>query len=422
MQRNKQDKSTVDSRQSTVRVPRRTKGWFARWISHGSDGLITSSASPIDGRLSMLFLALALAATAFAAPSPMQSADGTLYVGCQQSDRAPMRAPVLRFAETVKRHFEEDFLSLGSTTSPLSILLGSETNAVSTLVKDRFALRDQSFSQLIIRVPNPDTVDLELLRTAIIEALLRARARALAGSYTALTWPPWFLQGAVEASKGNLALAEACERVFALREAGALPTLEALFAPGAPAPDPAVATCFARWLLTLNAQAYTPREGESAAEITSAINTLRRDRTRSLEALLTTPWTAEAILPLDAATAWHAWLDERERAVLLPGAITRSQFARWHAALSCPSTPEAARALSERLSREAVGKPQPFCDLTELYLRACAAAALGDAFRAAALWSEADEAAAVLAAHLQREPILQQTPQAIDPKGSRFNE
>ena len=371
--------------------------------------------------LSSVILALA-AAAASAAPAPMQSADGTLYVGCQSAERAPMRAPVLRFAETVKQHFEEDFLTLGSAESPLSIILGSETNAVSTLVKDRFALRDQSFSQLIIRVPNPDTVDLELLRTAIIEALLRERTRALAGSYAALTWPPWFLQGAVDASKGNLALAEACERVFTLREAGTLPAPEALFAPGAPAPDPAVAACFARWLLTLNAKAYTPREGESAAEITCAINTLRRDRTRSLEALLTTPWTAEAVLPLDAAARWGAWLDERERAVLLPGAVTRSQFARWRASLVYPEGPEAARALSERLSREAIGKPQPFCDLTELYLRACAAAVVGDAFRAAALWSEADEAANILAAHLQREPILQQTPQAIVPKGSRFNE
>ena len=397
---------TVDSRQSTVRVPRAVIRHLSSVISH----------------LSTLFLVVALAATTFAVPAPMQSADGTLYVGCQTNDRAPMRAPVLRFAETVKRHFEADFLPLGSVESPLSILLGSETNAVSTLVKDRFTLRDQSFSQLIIRVPNPDTVDLELLRTAIIEALLRERTRALAGSYAALTWPPWFLQGAVDASKGNLALAEACERVFALREAGALPAPEALFAPGAPAPDPAVAACFARWLLTLNAKAYTPREGESAAEITSAINTLRRDRTLSLEALLTTPWTAEAILPLDAAARWGSWLDERERAVLLPGVVTRSQFARWRASLACPDSPEAARALSDRLSREAVGKPQPFCDLTELYLRACAAAVVGDAFRAAALWSEADEAAGVLAAHLQREPILQQTPQAIVPKGSRFNE
>lgn len=368
-----------------------------------------------------VILALA-AAAASAAPSPMQSADGTLYVGCQSNERAPLRGPVLRFAENVKRHFEADFLSLGSAESPLSIMLGSETNAVSTLVKDRFALRDNSFSQLIIRVPNPDTVDLELLRTAIIEALLRERSRALAGSYTALTWPPWFLQGAVDASKGNLALAEACERVFALREAGALPTPEALLAPGAPAPDPAVAACFARWLLTLNAQAYTPREGETSAEITCAINTLRRDRSRSLEALLTTPWTAEAILPFDAAARWNAWLDERERAVLLPGVITRSQFARWRAGLALPESPEAARALSERLSREAIGKPQPFCDLTELYLRACAAVSLGETFRAAALWSEADEAAQLLTLHLQHTPVLQQTPKEVLPKGTRFND
>ena len=397
---------TVDSRQSTVRVPRAVIRHLSSVISH----------------LSTLFLIVALAATTFAVPAPMQSADGTLYVGCQTNDRAPMRAPVLRFAETVKRHFEADFLPLGSVESPLSILLGSETNAVSTLVKDRFTLRDQSFSQLIIRVPNPDTVDLERLRTAIIEALLRERTRALAGTYTALTWPPWFLQGAVDSSKGNLALAEAYERAFALREAGTLPTPEALLAPGAPAPDPAVATCFARWLLTLGTQTYTPREGETPDETERALVAARRDRVRRLEALLTTPWTAEALLPLDAATAWEAWLNERERAVLLPGVVTRSQFARWRASLACPDSPEAARALSERLSREAVGKPQPFCDLTELYLRACAAAVVGDAFRAAALWSEADEAAGVLAAHLQREPILQQTPQAIVPKGSRFNE
>lgn len=371
--------------------------------------------------LSSVILALA-AAAASAAPSPMQSPDGTLYVGCQTNERAPMRAPVLRFAQTVKHHFEEDFLPLGSADSPLSIILGSETNAVSTLVKDRFALRDNSFSQLIIRVPNPDTVDLELLRTAIIEALLRERTRALAGSYAALTWPPWFLQAAVDASKGNLALAEAYEHAFALREAGTLPTPEALLAPGAPAPDPALAACFARWLLTLGTQSYTLREGENAAATERAIVALRRERIARIEALLTTPWTAQALLPPDADARWNAWLAERERAVLLPGIVTRSQFARWRKSLAFPESPEAARALSERLSREAIGKPQPFCDLTELYLRACAAAVVGDNFRAAALWSEADEAATLLAAHLQNAPLLQQTPQVFDPKGSRFND
>lgn len=318
-----------------------------------------------------------------ALPPPVQSNDGTVFVGTATAERAALRWPVLRFVDTVRANFAEVFLPLGSTASPLAVELGAETNRVDS-VERRTLRTPDGFSQLIIRVPNPETVDLEALRLAVVEALLRERARAAGGSYASLTWPAWFIAAAVDASRGSVWKAEAYERLLAAGGAPETPgrRLDDFFSETPPPRE--AAAFFAQWLFQ--------RAGGK---------TLERRAT-----LLTTPWKRADLLGAATDAAWQEWLEGLESTVFLPGVLTRSQFARWAATLAEPKTPQEAVALSERLSRFAVGRPQAFRDLTELYLRAYAAAALGKAEDYTALRAQADEAKAFLEAHLSRRPVL----------------
>ena len=323
-----------------------------------------------------------------AKPMPLQSADGALFVSCVTADRATMRWPVLRFAENVRRELGEAFVPLGSQEAPLLLQLGDATNRVER-VERRTLGADDGIAQLVIRMPNPETADLEALRVAVAEALLREKTRETAGSYAAFTWPDWFVRAAVDASRGNVWRAEAYEKVHALLEAGTLPPPDAFFAPDA-APAREVAAFFARWVFDLR-----PRQADRLA-------------------LLATPWTRAAILGAAPDEAWPAWVKDHEDTVFIPGALTRAQFRRWAAGLKEPESPEAARAACDALSRQAVGKPAVFRDLTELYLRAYAAAAMGDAEAWRARRAEADEARALLERHLETRPVLQDPPAAPD--------
>lgn len=327
-----------------------------------------------------------------ALPPPVQSNDGTVFVGASTAERAALRWPVLRFVDTVRANFAEVFLPLGSTTSPLSVELGAATNRVET-VERRTLRTPDGFSQLIIRVPNPETVDLEALRLAVVEALLRERARAAGGTYASLTWPAWFVAAAVDASRGGVWKAEAYERLRAAGNAPETPgwRLDDFFS-AAPPPREAAAF-FALWL-------FQRTGGKTVG---------------GRAALLTAPWTRADIVGSASDAAWQAWLEGLESTVFLPGVLTRSQFARWAATLAEPKTPQEAMALSEQVSRFAVGRPQVFRDLSELYLRAYAAAALGKTEDYTALRAQADEAKAFLEAHLRRQPVLSDEAQEPHP-------
>ncbi len=332
-------------------------------------------------------------------PPPLQSSDGQLFVACEDAARAPMRGAVLRFAETVRNHFAETFTPIGSRESPLSIVLGTETNAVSVVQRKRIATAD-GFSQLVLRVPNPETVDLEALRTAIVEAQLRERARALGGAYTALTLPEWFVQGAVDASRGNEWQASAGARILQLKEEGALPKVETFFALGAK-PEPEVGAFFARWVFAL-------RREEAKAK--GAGGDVRAETARRLEALIVTPWEQEAVIGQATNGAWEAWVGNLESVVFAPGVLTAPQFARWSARVVRPADGAEAQRLAEFLTRSAIGMPQPFRDVTELYLRACAARATGEREAFEGLWQEAEAARKMLEAHLSRKGVLETEP------------
>lgn len=330
-----------------------------------------------------------------ALPPPIQSSDGKVFVGVTTPERAALRWPVLRFVDTVRGNFAEVFLPLGSTESPLSLELGSVTNRVET-VERRTLRTPDGFSQLIIRVPNPETVDLDVLRLAVVEALLREQARSVGGSYGSFTWPEWFLSAAVDASRGGVWRAEAYER---LRAAGDTPQtagwrLDDFFS-STPPPREAAAF-FAQWLFQ--------RAGGRTV--------------KQRMALLTAPWTRASIVGGATDSEWRAWLLGQEDTVFMPGVLTRSQFTRWVSELKDPKTAEEAMAQSKRLSRFAVGRPQAFRDLTELYLRAYAAAALGQTETYAELRAQADEAKTFLETYLRRNPVLSDEAKEADSPSS----
>ncbi len=310
--------------------------------------------------------------------TPLISADGTVAVRSLCPERVMYRYPVLRFADEVRRNFAEEVFPIGSRDYPLSIELGAETEPLTTLEKRILRLSD-NFSQLIIRIPNPDTVSLDTLRVAIVEAQLREEIRAVKGSYAALKLPPWFIEALVDASRSSLWRAEAYETAHKVFEADTLPTLEQFFVQST-APSKEVAACFAMWVLELNA--------------------------KDPKALLTADWTQMAIVGFESDMGWTRWFEGQASKVFMPGLLTRSQFARWKNALRAPATPEMAVAITETLSRDAMGKPQIFRDLTALYLKAYGAYAMGDTAAYDELRAEADAAAAHLDKHFESNALL----------------
>ncbi len=330
-------------------------------------------------------------------PAPLQANDGTLFISVVSPERAPLRWPVLRFANTVRENFAQVFAPLGSISSPLTIELGASTNRIETIERRSMRTTD-GFSQLIIHVPNPETVDLDILRTAIIEALLRERARAEASSYADFTWPKWFLAAAVDASRGNVWKAEAYERLIA---AGTTPEtpgwrLEDFFNPQQDPPRE-VAAFFAHWL-------FQRVEGDASAQRI---------------ALITTPWEPRALLGDATNEIWQGWLMRQSGVLFLPGTLTQSQFTRWAAQLAHPTDAADAMAHANRITRFAIGRPQPFRDLSELYLRAYAAYAIGKQEQYTELRAAADEAKTFLEAHLRKNPVLKDDTDSLTPVPTR---
>lgn len=322
-------------------------------------------------------------------PGPMQSADGALYVACQSPDRANLRWPVLRFAEGVRENLSDAFVPLGTADAPLLIVLGTETNRVASVTRRSVGAAD-GFSQLAIHVPNPETVDLEVFRERIAEALLRERARSVAGAYASLQWPEWFIRAVVDASRGNVWRAEAYEKAHDLFAKGELPPIDAFFAPDANPPRE-VAAFFAQWVLERNAS--------------------EADRTT----LLTARWVRPAVLGAVEDDAWPAWFRAMEDTIFVPGTLTRSQFERWTALLTEPKDAQDAVRISNDLTRYAVGRPKAFRDLTALYLSAYGAFATGDTETYRIRRTEADSSRDLLAHILSLKPILEDTPPQGNP-------
>lgn len=318
-------------------------------------------------------------------PSPMVSSSGKFSVGCTSEEREGYRWPVMKFVEKVVTNFETFFIPVGSTDAPLYLSLGTSTNEKDTHVTRRTLTITNTFSQLVIGVPNPDVVDLNTLRVAIVEALLRESCRTQTGRYTSFTWPTWFVRGMTYASFGNVWKAEAVEGLLKELEEGALPSLRALFKDTSLEVSDETAAFFATWVMESHAKS-----------------------TRS--ALIVAPWTAEAILgaPLSEIKEmeWRQWVEAQGDKVFVPGAMTARHFERWQMLLEEPTTREHVLRITDALTRNAIGRPQLFRDLTVLYLEAYVAWLQQGMEGYRPKRERADEAAKILSEHLKRNPLL----------------
>ncbi len=310
--------------------------------------------------------------------APLISADGTVAGRSLSPERFAYRYPILRFAEDTRRSFAETVFPIGVREYPLSIEIGTETEPLTTLDRRIFRVPGD-FSQLVIRIHNPDTVSLDTLRTAIVEAQLREELRAQTGNYAGLKLPTWFVEALVDASRDNLWRAEAYEIAHKRYKDGTLPTLDEFFLPDA-TPPKEVAACFATWVLERNAA--------------------------NRKALLTAEWKPETILGLVTDQTWLNWFERQEGRVFMPGLLTRSQYERWKKGLLAPTSTEMAVELTETLTRDALGRPQPFRDLTFLYLKAYGAFATADVEGYKTLRAQADEARVFLDKHFETNPLL----------------
>lgn len=324
-------------------------------------------------------------------PPPLQSASGNYFVSCTTAERAALRWPLMRFAETVGTNLSETFLPLGSTSSPLAIEIGAQTNAVTTIERRTYRTGD-GFSQLVIRVPNPETVDLEILREGVAEALLRERVRTETGRYSSFTWPTWFLRAVVNASKGNLWKTEAYERlqIDAIRQAPI--TLDQILLTREHT-TPEADAFFALWLL--EETGYLQKENRLS--------------------LLTTPWSAETLRQTLEETQWQAWLQAQTDRIFLPGTLTRSQFKRWKESLTDPIDSADAVTQANGFGRAMLARPRLFRDLCDLYLKAYTAYISEGEAAYKPLRRQADEAAAILEQHFLHNDLL--TDEALIPAG-----
>lgn len=323
-----------------------------------------------------------------ALPTPLQSSSGAIFVSCASADRAALRWPVMRFAETINHHLSTTYLPLGSTTSPLSIELGAQTNAVSTINRRIFRTGD-GFSQLVLQIPNPETVDLEILREGVAEALLRENVRERTGRYAAYTWPQWFLRALLNAAKGNLWKAEAYERLQTQLGTAAPPSVTEILN-NRDHSTPELDAFFLIYLL--EASDFSPKAARAS--------------------LLTTPDVTALLSATVDEAKWQAWFAQLNSRVFLPGALTRSQFNRWLESLTDPTTPDEAVKQANAISRSTLARPLPFRDLADLYLAAYTAYInKGEAaYRRAR--QDADEAAAILKQHFTRYELLTHEPPA----------
>lgn len=318
-------------------------------------------------------------------PSPILSSSGKISVGCRSEERANYRWPVMKFADKVLTNFEASFAPIGSIESPLYISIGDSTDASETKLSRRVLAMGSSFSQLVIGVPNPDAVDLDNLRFAIVEAFLREECKTRTGKYANFKWPQWFVRGMTCASFGTVWKAQAYEVVYHELDTGALPTLATMFSNTAETISNETAAFFAMWVMS---------------------NLSQKERYQRL----TAPWEAESILGFSLTeqheAAWQAWVKQQDGIVFLPGSITARHFDRWQAELILPTSREEAVQITDYLTRSTIGRPQLFRDLTVLYLEAYVAWLQEGEEGYLPKRQVADEAAKILKDHLSRNPML----------------
>ena len=162
------------------------------------------------------------------------------------------RGPVLFFAGQFRRDFlRVTQLEAGRVEFPITICLGSRTN--DSRVMGSFASGAAGVTRESIEVPDPEHADLDLLRTALAQAMVREWQRTLPaapGAKPPQGAPPWLLAGLARHLGGEHRLDD-LDLVHAQWQRGRLPPLKDLLANPAPVAlqYPALQAVMAAWLL-----------------------------------------------------------------------------------------------------------------------------------------------------------------------------
>ncbi len=277
-------------------------------------------------------------------PTPLQSADGSIFVTCSTVERAPMRWPILSFASGVRETLEKRIRPLGSPQHPLSLVIGTDTAFNPGFVRRQ--MRSGDYVHLILEIPNPDTVVLPSLEAGIGEALLRESVRGRKGKYSAFHWPNWFILGILDTRRNAEWQAQAYEVLAEEKAAGRLPTLEDFFF-GAP-PRREVAFFFARWVLSLYALNEEGLQNLPEAEA----------------------WRPDCIVGNSTNAGWMAYVEHQKDVVFAPGILSLKQYRRWCQLTAEPKTLEDVSRIREALLRATLGRPKALQDVCALYLQA----------------------------------------------------
>lgn len=184
-------------------------------------------------------------------PAAITSSDGSFSVAAP-SATAAYRAPVLTFAQTVKRDLQRATrLTFTAPAHPIAIVLGEATNDAGVAGVRLPHLTGGAYERL--DVPDPEHVDLDAIRLTLTQALLRewlmaARSNSLAASPRLP--PDWFL-GGLARHASRLHRQADFENVYDRWARQRLPDLTACwaFAPSVAVQHPALPAVLAAWLL-----------------------------------------------------------------------------------------------------------------------------------------------------------------------------
>lgn len=252
------------------------------------------------------------------APPPVYSRDNA-FVILASGENADYRLPVLQFADELRRVLSRALdVPLGMPESPVTLVISNvpgETGAVCKRVRDVTGnWREQ------VEMGDPERVDLDVLRVALLRALLRAWLAVAAEPGSTPTEPPdWFLRGLVRTTQRSERQPD-LEKVLMLWSHGRLPPVPDLLAADPPDAmrEPALSAVLVAWM----------SERDSGAA-----------RMRALLTHLASggAWSADALLPIlrpagDIAHVdedWDRWLTAKGRSVLEPGVTTAGVLRRF---------------------------------------------------------------------------------------------
>jgi hypothetical protein len=243
-------------------------------------------------------------------PPPVQSSEGFFAVAALEANLA-LRAPVLTFADTIRRGLEAAARpGLRPPARPVLILLGDATN--DTRVIAVRAADAAGGPRERIELPDPEHADLDAFRAAIVGALLREWLHAAAArtGRTPAGVPDWLAAGLARHLVRERRAAD-FDAVYEQWSRGRLPAVADLlaFEPAAAARHPALQAVLAGWLAGRPDDGFRALLGRladgSAWSAASVAAALRRDGS-----------------PAALDEEWDAWMAGGVRDVREPGATS----------------------------------------------------------------------------------------------------